>query len=180
MERVPDVTRDTLSPDGQSAWDAIAGSRGGVSGPYKVLIQVPALAERVAHLGTYLRFEGLLDDADRELAIITVARHVRSRYEWSAHEAIARKVGTRPEAIEAVRTHAATDRLTERERLIVETARALLERHQLTDAEFAHARETLGQAKLVELVGLIGYYTMIAFTLVAFEVEPTGDAPRPF
>lgn len=173
MERAPKVTRESLSAEGQTAWDAIAGSRGGVSGPYQVLIQVPALAERVAHLGTYLRFEGLLDATDRELAILCVAQHVGSNYEWAAHEAIARKVGTRPEAIDAVRAHAATDGLSERERLIVDTARALLERHQLSDAEFSRAREALGQAKLVELVGLVGYYTMIAFVLVGFGVEPS-------
>src|SRR5687768_8509986 len=78
MQRAPAVTRDALSTEGQAAWDAIAGSRGGVRGPYQVLIQVPVLAERVAHLGTYLRFEGLLDGPDRELAILCVARHVGS------------------------------------------------------------------------------------------------------
>jgi 4-carboxymuconolactone decarboxylase len=173
MERVPDVGRESLSAEGQAAWDAIAGSRGGVSGPYRVLIQVPALAERVAHLGTYLRFEGLLAGAERELAILVVAQHVGARFEWSAHESIARREGTRPEAIEVVRAGAPTDPLTEPERLIVETARALLQRHTLTDAEFARARDALGQARLVELVGLVGYYTMIAFVLVAFGVEPT-------
>ena len=172
MERAPQVTRESLSAEGQAAWDAIAGTRGGVSGPYQVLIQVPPLAERVAHLGTYLRFEGLLEGAERELAILVVAAHVGARYEWTAHEAIARREGTRSEAIEAVRAHAPTDALTERERLIIDTARALLERHRLSDDEFARARDALGQARLVELVGLVGYYTMIAFVLVAFGVEP--------
>ena len=161
-----------MSSAGQAAWDAIAGTRGGVSGPYQVLIQVPALAERGAHLGTYLRFEGLLEGAERELAILVVAAHVGARFEWTAHEGIARREGTRDEAIEVVRSHGATEGLAERERLIVETARALLERHKLSDEEFARARDALGQAKLVELVGLVGYYTMIAFTLVAFGVEP--------
>jgi 4-carboxymuconolactone decarboxylase len=172
VERAPRVERAELSSAGQAAWDAIAGTRGGVSGPYQVLIQVPTLAERVAHLGTYLRFEGLLAGAERELAILVVAAHVGARFEWTAHEAIARREGTRHEAIEVVREHGPTDGLSDRERLIVETARALLERHHLTDDEFARARDALGQATLVELVGLIGYYTMIAFTLVAFGVEP--------
>ena len=123
MERAPRVTREELPPEGQAAWDAIAGTRGGVSGPYQVLIQVPQLAERVAHLGTYLRFEGLLDGAERELAILVVAAHVGARFEWTAHEAIARREGTRDGAIEVVREHTSTDGLTERERLIVETAR---------------------------------------------------------
>src|SRR5687767_1987670 len=163
MERAPAVTRDALSSEGQAAWDAIAGSRGGVSGPYQVLIQVPVLAERVAHLGTYLRFEGLLGGPDRELAILCVARHVGSNYEWAAHERIARQVGTRPEAIDEVQANGTGDRLTERERLIVDVARMLLREHAIPDELFARARDALGQARLVELVGLVGYYTMIAF-----------------
>jgi 4-carboxymuconolactone decarboxylase len=172
MNRAPQITRESLSAEGQSAWDAIAGSRGGVSGPYQALMPVPQLAERVAHLGTYLRFEGLLDATDRELAILCVAQHVGSRYEWAAHERIARQVGTRDEAIEIVRAGGTADALTEREQLVVAVARTLLRQHSIADELFARAREALGQARLVELVGLIGYYTMIAFTLVAFEVEP--------
>ncbi|HEV8636649.1 MAG TPA: carboxymuconolactone decarboxylase family protein [Chloroflexota bacterium] len=180
MRRWPDVTRDMLPPDGQAAWDHIAATRGGVGGPYQVLIEVPALAERVADLGTYLRFEGLLDAPERELAILVVARELGARFEWVGHEPIARRAGTRPEAIEVVRTQASTDGLAERERLIVDLVRALHREHRIPEPLFAAGRDAFGQARLVELVGLAGYYAMIALVLVGFEVEPTGGGPAPF
>jgi len=179
MPRWSPVTRETLPPEGQEAWDHIASTRGGVGGPYQVLIQVPRLAGRVADLGTYLRFEGTLDGAERELAILATAREIGSRYEWVGHEAIARREGARAEAIEVVRVQGPTEGLAERERLIVDLVRALHREHRIPEHLFAAAREALGQARLVELVGLAGYYGMIALVLVGFEVEATGDA-RPF
>jgi 4-carboxymuconolactone decarboxylase len=175
--RTPEIRREGLDAPGQATWDRIVGTRGTVRGPYQVLMQVPELADRVAHLGTYLRFEGLLDGAERELAILTVARELGSRYEWVGHEAIARREGTRPEAIEVARTLGPTDGLAERERLVMEVVRALYHQHSIPDDLFARAQVAFGQEQLVELVGLAGYYGMIGFTLVGFEVEPDGPPP---
>ena len=180
MSRAPEASRESLSPRGQQAWDHIAGTRGGVAGPYQVLIQVPALAERVADLGTYLRFEGLLAGADRELAILVVAREIGSRYEWVGHAAIARREGVRPEAIEIVRTQGSPDGLSGRERLIVELVRTLHREHRIPDELFAAAEAELGREQLVELVGLAGYYGLIALVLVGYQVEPKADGARPF
>jgi 4-carboxymuconolactone decarboxylase len=180
MSRAPEQTRDRMSPRGQQAWDHIAGTRGGVGGPYQVLIQVPALAERVADLGTYLRFEGLLAGADRELAILVVAREIGSRYEWVGHEAIARKEGVRPEAIEVARTQGSPEGLTARERLIVELTRTLYREHRIPDQLFAAVQAELGPEQVVELVGLAGYYGMIALVLVGYQVEPKIEGAAPF
>jgi 4-carboxymuconolactone decarboxylase len=178
-DRLAQVTREQLTAEGQAAWDRIVGTRGGVRGPFQVLINVPNLAERIADLGTYLRFEGLLTGADRELAVLTVAREMGSRFEWVGHERIAREEGVRPEAIEIVRTQGGLDGLTERERMVVEVVHSLAREHQIPDELFARARDALGQARLVELTALAGYYCMMAFALVGFEVEPSGGE-RPF
>lgn len=174
------VSRDELSLDGQSAWDHIAGTRGTVAGPYQALIPVPKLAERVADLGTYLRFQGLLAGTDRELAILVVARELEARYEWVAHEAIARREGTRPEAIGVVAAKGSTETLAPRERLIVDVVRALYRDHRVSDDLFAEARAELGHEQVVELVALVGYYGLIGLVLIGFEVEPAGSASAPF
>ena len=49
---------------------------------------------------------------------------------------------------------------------------------RLADATFARAEATLGRQGLVELVGLVGYYTLVAMTLNAFEVPAPEGAPR--
>lgn len=95
-----------------------------------------ALADRVAEIGDYLRFHGLLDGADRELAILTVAREVEARYEWQAHEPLARSKGAREEAIAAVRARAVSDSLTEREHNVIDVVRALSRENTVPDALF--------------------------------------------
>lgn len=178
MTRLPTPERDALPAEAQQAWDMIAGARGSVRGPFAMLIHHPALAQGVAALGEYLRFNGTLSGAERELAILAAGREVEAPYEWVAHEPIARREGTRPEAIEVVRAATATDDLAPRERLIIECVRSLYRSHTLSDDLYAAAEAEFGRQPLIELVTLAGYYGMIAFVLNAFAVDlPTGAVP---
>ncbi|MBM4419552.1 MAG: hypothetical protein FJ033_14760 [Chloroflexi bacterium] len=180
MARLPQISRDDLPSEGHSAWDSIVRSRGAVGGPFQVLMRVPPLAERVADVGTYLRFQGGLIPVERELAILTVARYVGSRFEWVAHRAVAEREGARTDAIEAIRTLGDVASLTERERLIVHTVRAILRDHTLDERDYGAAIAGFGEAGLVEMVGLIGFYVQIGLTLTVFQVEPPMDGPPPF
>ena len=67
-------------------------------------MHVPTLADRVAALEDYFRFNAALPAVDRELVIMATAREMGARYPWARHEA-RREVGTRTEAIEAVRAN---------------------------------------------------------------------------
>jgi len=180
MTRIPEPARETLTSEGRAVYDGIARSRGALRGPYGVLLNHPALAERVAQLGEQLRFRSLLSGADRELAILAAGREHEAPYEWAAHEPIALREGTRPEAIATVREAGATASLRPREALIVDTVRMLLREHRLTDAQFARAEAELGRRALLELVTLAGYYGMIAGILNAYEVDLPAGATSPF
>jgi 4-carboxymuconolactone decarboxylase len=178
VSRAPESTRESLSPRGQQAWDHIAGTRGGVGGPYQILIQVPALAERVAEVGSQLRFRSVLSGADRELAILAAGREVEAAYEWAAHEPLGLETGVRPEAIEVLRHQRDTAGLQPREAMIIETVRALYREHRIPDDLYTRAEAEFGRQALVELVVLAGYYGLIGFVLNAFEAElPAGTTP---
>lgn len=178
MARLPDIKRDSLNPEGQKAYDAIAGSRGEVRGPFAMLIHHPVLAERVAAVGELLRFHSVLSGADRELAILAAGREVDALYEWAAHEPIGLKEGTRAEAIDVVRNKQATTGLTPREALIIDAVRALYQEHRMRDDLYARLEAELGREGLVELIVLTGYYGLIGFVLNTFEVElPAGVKP---
>ena len=117
MPRLEPPTREALLPADQAIWDEIVGSRGRVIGPYLPLMKVPALAQRVAALGEQLRFHSLLPAADRELAILATGREVGAKFEWAAHEPIARREGTRSEATRS-RSEPGSARCPERPRTI--------------------------------------------------------------
>jgi 4-carboxymuconolactone decarboxylase len=177
MGRLPTLTRDGLAPAGQEVWDRIAAVRDGVRGPYEVLIRVPALADRVRALEDYFRFDAALPDAERELIILATGRELGARFAWGVHEPRARQVGTRPEAIEAVRDDGPLDGLTARERLLVEMVRALLRERALSDDLYARALADLGERQLVEVVALTGHYSLIGLLLNGFAVPPREGSP---
>jgi len=177
MSRLPLINRDALAPDDQAVWDRIAAVRTGVRGPFGVLMHVPALADRVAALEDYFRFNAALPAVDRELVIMATAREMGARYPWARHEARGREVGTRTEAIEAVRANGTLEQLTPRERLLVEIVRTLLRTRALPDELYTRGLAELGRQQLIEMVGLIGHYSLIGFTVNAFDVAPPDDRP---
>lgn len=180
MTRLPVPTRESLAPDAQAVWDMIAGPRGDVRGPHAMLLHNPSLARAVAALGERLRFQSSLPGAERELAILAAGREIGSRYEFVAHRPIAEREGARTEAIEAVRIDGPLDALTGRERLIIEVVRSLFRARALPDALYARAEAELDTQQLVELVTLAGFYGMIAFVLLGFEVDLPDDVAPPF
>ncbi len=176
MSRLPAVSREALSPEDQAVWDRIAavraGVRAGAGGPFGILMHVPALADRVAALEDYFRFNAALPAADRELVILATAREMGARYPWTRHEIRARQVGTRTEAIEAVRADGSLEELMPRERLLVEIVRALFRARALSDELFARGLAELGRRQLVETVTLAGHYTLVGLVVNAFDVVP--------
>ena len=177
--RVPYITeREQVTEDGRERYDDIMESRGRISGPFGVLLNSPELAGRVGHLGAYVRFESGLPDVVRELAILTTAREFDCAYEWAAHAPIAREAGVREAAIETVAERDSLDDLTETEALVVRYGRHLLGDRSVPDGPFEDARAEYGVEGVVELTATMGYYSMIACVLNAFEVTPGEGSDR--
>jgi alkylhydroperoxidase family enzyme len=175
MSRLPTVNRDALAPEDQAVWDRIAAVRTSVRGPFGALIHVPKLADRVAALEDYFRFDAALPALDRELVILATAREMAAHYPWARHEIRGREVGTRSEAIEALRANGSLEQLTPRERLLVEIVRSLLRDRVLSEELFARGLADLGRQQLVETVALAGHYSLIGLVVKAFDVQPPND-----
>lgn len=145
MSRLPGVNRESLAPEDQTIRDRIAAVRPGVRGPYGVLMHVPGLAGRVANLEDYFRFNAALPAADRELVILATAREMEAHFAWARHEARGIEVGTRKEAIEAVRAKGDLEGLMPRERLLVEIVQGLLPTWHLSDELYTRGIAELGR-----------------------------------
>lgn len=175
-KRLPRINRDSLDPDAQQIFDLIDNTRGGVWGPYTALMQVPELANRVASVGEYLRFHGVLPGHERELAILAAARENNSKFEWRVHEPVALKEGTNKKAIEAIRMNESTKDLPAREDLIVQIIRSLSREKSIKDDLYNKAQETFSKEELIELTTIAGFYQLLAYVISAFDVpEPESD-----
>ena len=104
--RVPLVERETVPAADLPAYDHVAKSRGAGRMPnvFKALANNPAVMDRVAAVGEYMRFQSKLDPQLRELAILTTAQEIRCAYEWTAHYTIAQKLGVPAKLLSSVGT----------------------------------------------------------------------------
>ena len=180
MPRLPNYTeRESTPPELQGAWDAVAAERdGSVSGPWGVLLASPPLAVRGARLGNYVRFGSELTPAQRETAILALAREHNADFAWASHVRLAREAAVREQVIEAVGRRAPLDGLEEEEVEIVRYVRELVGTTRVSGPTFAALKRRLGDRGLVELTGLLGYYALVCYALNAFELEPPEGSPR--
>ena len=179
MARLNDITRDQLTPEHQEFFDSIASSRGSVRGPYGVLLHSPDLAARVAHTGTYVRFELDITEAQREIIICATAREIRQQYEFSAHARLARQAGVSEDVVNAIATGKAPEGMTGIEASLVKYVQELAQNHKISDETFNAVRDHFGTQKTVEITGLIGHYMLVGQILSAFEVDlPDGVQPE--
>jgi 4-carboxymuconolactone decarboxylase len=177
MSRLPTITREKLSGEDQLIWDRVMSGRSGTGGPFGALIHVPRLAERIAAIENYFRSEGALPAADRELIILATARELGAHFPWTRHEIRGREAGLRSETIETLRTNESLASLTSHERLLVEIVRSLLRERRLSDELFSRGLADMGPEQLVEIVALIGHYSLIASVVNAFDIQaPAGTA----
>jgi len=175
MARLPSVTRDQLKPEDQKYFDEITASRGGVRGPFGMLLHSPKLAARVAATGAYVRFDFDMPNALKEVVILATAREIKSQYEFTAHARLARQVGVSEETIRAIAHGTAPRGLSGDEALLVRYAQQLLRNHKVTDATFNEVKSRLGGPGTVELTVLIGHYLLVGQILAAFDVELAPD-----
>lgn len=186
--RLPRITRESLDADGQRAYDVVVhpDSRyaDGLRGPIGMWMYSPPMAEHLFPASTYLRFgaDGQRDQRLAELAILTAARALNSQYEWSAHEPLGRGAGLEEEIIELLRWDTPLadagelPGLNEPERTVVRVVRELIREPKLSDEAFEAAQRIFGNQGLMDLAGLVGHYTLVNYTLKAFDVQrPPGS-----
>ena len=179
MARIPVIKKKTdLPAESYAAYDTIVGSRGQIQGPFTLLLHSPQIAERTAHLGTYLRFESQIDEKTATVAILAVGRELECEHIWAIHCGHARKFGVAEETIRAIRTREAPAGLVPEEAEIVSYVKELLLSHRVAASTFEALLQRFGVKGLVELTATIGYFSMLACALNAFELEPPpGSKP---
>src|SRR5689334_3456570 len=90
MTRTPFLTPEQMSAEQRRIYDDIVASRGTwLNGPYAPMLHQPRLAESAQKLGEFLRYHTSLPPRLSELAILVVARHWDSDFEWHQHARIA-------------------------------------------------------------------------------------------
>ena len=172
MPRLPEILkRDQLPEDKREVYDYLMKARGKISNGYAPMLHSPELVGRMSHLGTFIRFESSLPKKTLELLAFTTAAELDDRYEQANHALAASKLGVSQSVIDAVNNKIDLNGASDEEAMPVRCARELTREHQLSDSSFAAARKLLGDQGVVELIGTISFYAMLAYAHNAMQVR---------
>jgi 4-carboxymuconolactone decarboxylase len=152
---------------------------GQLGGPYGAWINRPELAKRIHHLSNYFRSSAAIPDKLRLLAVLLTIRHWGADFPWSAQVPQALAAGLSQATIAAIGEGKVPSIIDLDEEAVYQVATELLERRTLSDATYRRALDRLGQGVLTELVSLVGHFTTVSLTAVAFDIQPAKVPPVP-
>jgi 4-carboxymuconolactone decarboxylase len=155
-----------------------SGPRGGLRGPFNALLRSPDLADRVQRVGEYIRFRSSIPARLNELAILIVARKWTAQFEWYAHLQFALKAGLDPAIGTAIAEGRRPEGMRDDEKVVYAFCTELLDTTQVTDATYAAAIGLVGEQGVIDLIGALGYYSMVSMILNTDRYPlPEGVAP---
>ncbi len=164
--RFPPLEPSHLTPEqSRVAAELTRGPRGSVRGPYVPLIYSPELADRMRHLGDFIRFEGVLPPRLKEIVIFTVARHWSVEFMFAIHRDSAAQLGLSQAQIDAMARGERPSGLLAQEQAALDMAHELLRGARVGDAAYQAASAHFDRRGLIELVAFVGYYTTLAMIL---------------
>ena len=149
-------------------------------GPFAVWLHAPEFGQLAQALGGHCRYKTAVPPRLSEFAILCTARLWRAQYEWFAHAPIAEKNGVKAKTIQELRSGRVPKSAAKDERAVYDFVHDLYKTKRVSDRNYKRVHALLGDAGTVELVGILGYYVMISFTLNVFRMMPPQDAELGF
>ena len=182
QDRLPPIPAEKMTAEQQKAVADFKAARGAeLSGPFYPLLRSPEVMTRARAMGDYLRYNSALPPRLSEFVILITASQWAQQYEWAIHHPIALKEGVSPETATAIAEGHRPSRMTDDEEALYDFVVELQRTHAVSDATYARALARFGERGVVDTVGIVGYYTMLAMTLNTFRTPaPPGATPAPF
>ena len=149
-------------------------------GPFAAWMHAPELGQLAQGLGAHCRYRTALPARLSEFAILCTARAWRAQYEWYAHAPMAERAGVKPKTIADLKVGREPKSASKDERAIYAFMQELYKNKRVSDRTYKRVHAFLGDAAMVELVGILGYYALISMTLNVFRMLPPGDTKLPF
>ncbi|HEV2627744.1 MAG TPA: carboxymuconolactone decarboxylase family protein [Pseudolabrys sp.] len=182
--RLAQLKEEDLNTAQQALLESLrAGPRGKsltLRGPFAAWMHAPEFGQLAQALGAHARYKTALEPRLSEFAILCTARFWKAQYEWFAHGPMALKAGVKPKVIEDLRKGRAPASAPKDERAIYAFVQELYKTRRASNQTYKRVRAFLNDAAMVELVGILGYYTLISMTLNVFHMLPPEDEKLPF
>jgi 4-carboxymuconolactone decarboxylase len=151
---------------------SLVGADGRLQGPPAVWIISPVFGKALQQIGSAVRFGSRLPARAREIAILLVGHHHHSAFELYAHQRAGAAAGLTEADLKALAEGREPAEMSDVESCVFHTTRGILDHGTLDEDGFRHAAGVLSEPGLLELVTIVGYYTMVAWQLAVFDIQP--------
>jgi 4-carboxymuconolactone decarboxylase len=167
---------DEMPPAMKQAYEFTRKLRGLVPGPHRIWLANPALSMTIVPTGAYFQHDSTLSKAEIEIVTVLITARWRSAYATYEHEIIAERDGhLEARQVQALVAGLATSFDDPREQVVYELASALSAQRVVPTGLYRRARDLLGEAGIVDVAVLLGWFTMVCTTLGAFDVPANAQ-----
>jgi 4-carboxymuconolactone decarboxylase len=178
QERLPTIApAQYTAQQKQAAADFEAHRKAPVFGPFEPMMYSPEAMSLARGMGDYFRYNSAIGNTLSELTILVTAREWTQDFEWSVHYPIALKAGIRQSIADAIADGRRPGAMSADEETVYDYAIELLKNKQVSDATFERVKLRFGAKGVVDLTGIVGYYTFLSMQLNAAKYrDPAKDA----
>lgn len=174
--RFPPLTMDAMTPEQRTVADcAVSGPKQRLGDSLNLWLRSPGVAAPVHQLGEYARYSNTLSNRLKELAICLVTRHWQTQSTWDMHYAVAVREGIDAAALDRIAAGDEPADLSGDDRIVYDFVVSLLAGGSMADSVFGAARRRFGEAVMVDLIGLVGYYCLVCLNKNV-DIVPVADA----
>ena len=179
QDRMPPIPSDKLTDAQKKAIEEFKAARSvDISGPFVPLLRSPEVMSRARAMGDYLRYKSSLPPRLSEFVILLTARRWTQQYEWHAHQPLALQGGLRAEVVTAIAAGRRPDGMTEDEDAVYTLWDEVQRTQSVGDATYARAIGKVGEQGVIDVLGITGYYTMLAMVMNTART-PLPDGVKP-
>src|SRR5215475_4045803 len=148
-------------------------------GPFNAYARSPGLGLLLLQVSDYVRFNSSLPPRLSEFAIMIGARHWSVPYEWRAHYALAVKGGLAPQILADLGAGKRPQNMKEDETALYDFVTEMYRDKNISDATFKATLDKFGERGVMDLIGIIGYYDIVAMALIVQKTtaKPVDEAP---
>jgi 4-carboxymuconolactone decarboxylase len=165
-DRMPPIPQEKMTAEQKAvAAEIAAGPRGKVEGPYWPILRSPGFARSVQKVGAYFRYECTLEKRLNEMAALMAARSWTQQFEWDVHILQAIGAGLKPEVAQAIAEGRRPDGMAADEAILHDFVAELLANKGVSDATYARALGQFGEGGIIDILGIVGYYSMLAMIM---------------
>jgi len=169
--RFTETPVNEMDAETRSAYEFTLKLRGLVPGPHKIWLANPKLSRTIVPTGAYFQTESTLTKAEIEIATNLINGHWRAAYSNYEHEIIGEKAGgLEPLKVQALIAWLPTSFDDPRQQVVYELTSTLIASRVVPFGLYRRAKDLLGDAGIVDVTVLLGWFTAVSLTLAAFDV----------